>query len=109
MRVGAGGHAGEEFVAHGVIERIGIGGDTIFEVEEAIGVAIDFIFGGGGQADEQRIEIGKDGAVFLENGAVGLVDDDEIEMADAETTLTVFGLVFSFLVPKYATRSPIGR
>ena len=39
---------------------------------------------GGGEADEQGVEILEDGTVFAEHAAMRLVDDDEVEMTDGE-------------------------
>jgi len=47
----------------------------------------------GRQADQQGIEVPEDGAVLLVHRAVRLVDDDEVEVPDAETALPVEGLV----------------
>ena len=56
----------------------------VLQFQQLEGVLVYLGSWGGGETDEQRIEILEDGAVFAEHAAVGLVDDDEVEMADGE-------------------------
>ena len=86
-RDGLGGH--EEPVAHGLVERVGVGRHAVLEVEQAVGVAVDLVLGRRGEADEQRVEVVEDRAVLLEDRAVRLVDDHEVEVPDAEPPLAV--------------------
>ena len=79
----------EEAVAHRLLERVGVGRHAVLEIEQAVGVAVDFVLRRGRQADQQRVEVVEDGAVLLEHRAVRLVDDHEIEVADAEAPLAV--------------------
>ena len=85
--------AAPEIVVHRILQRVGIRRHAGFQVEQAIGVAVDFILGRGSQPHQQRIEILEDGAVFLIHRAVRLVDDDQVEMPDAKTALPVLRLV----------------
>ena len=80
-------------IGHRLVQPVGIGRHAAFEVEQAVGVVVDLVLGRGGQADQQGIEVVEDGPVLLIHRAVRLVDDDEVEMADAEAALPVEGLV----------------
>ena len=80
-------------IMHGVFQRIGIGRYAVFKIEQAVGVAVHLVLGRGGQPHQQRIEVVEDGPVFLEDRAMRLVDDDQIEMADPEPALAIPRLV----------------
>ena len=54
---------------------------------------VDLVLRGGGQPDQQRVEVIEDRAVLLVDRAVRLVDDDQVEVAGAERRLPVVGLV----------------
>ena len=71
-------------VGNGLPELIGARGHAVFEVEEAVGVVVDLVLRRRGQPHEQGVEVGEDFAVFLVNRPVGLIDDDEVEIAGAE-------------------------
>lgn len=47
---------------------------------------VDLVLGCRGEADEQAVEPFEDGAVFLIDRAVRLVNDDQIEIAGPEAT-----------------------
>ena len=83
----------EEPVAHRLLERVGVGRHAVLQVEQAVGVAVDLVLRRGGEADQQRVEVVEDGAVLLEDRAVRLVDDDQVEVPDAEAPLAVARLV----------------
>jgi hypothetical protein len=83
----------EEAVAHGLIERVGVGGHAVLEIEEAVGVAVHLVLGRRGEAHEERIEVVEDGAVLLEHRTVCLVDDHDVEVPHAEAALPVGRLV----------------
>ena len=83
----------EEAVVHRLGERVGVGRHAVLEVEQAVGVAVQLILGRCREPHQQRIEVVEDGAVLLKDRTVRLVDDDEIEVPDAETSLTVPRLV----------------
>lgn len=80
-------------VLHCFVKRISIGRDTVFQVEEAVGIAIHVLLGGRRQAYQERIEVIEDRAVLLENGPVGFINDDEVEVPYAEPTLAAPSLI----------------
>jgi hypothetical protein len=55
----------KETVADGLLELVGICGDSLLEIEELVGVLIDLLAWGGGEADEEGIEVTEDLAVAL--------------------------------------------
>ena len=71
---------------------VGVGGDAVLHLEKVVGVAVHVGFRGGGQTHQNRIEIIKNGAVFLENAAVALVHDDEVKVGRRKQRHAVFGL-----------------
>ncbi len=86
-------HRNEKAVLHRVFQRVSICRHSFFEIEKRIGVAIDFVLRRGSQPDQIGIEVFEDGAVFLINGTVRFVDDDQIEVARTKSFLPVFGLI----------------
>ena len=56
----------------------------ILQFQQLEGVLVYLGSRGGGETDEQGVEILEDGAVFAEHAAMRLVDDDEVEMTDGE-------------------------
>jgi hypothetical protein len=74
-----------------VVELVGEGGEVSLELEEGVGVAVDLVARGGGEAEEAAVEVVEEGAVALVDRAVGLVDDDEVEAAGAVEALAVDG------------------
>ena len=80
-------------VGHSLVQAVGIGWDVELQVEQPVGVAVDFVARRGGQADQHRVEIVKDGAVFLVDGAVRFVDHDQVEVAGAKAPLAAGCLV----------------
>ena len=82
-----GAHGHQVAIPHRLLQRIGVGRDAAFQFEQAVGVAVDFVLGGCGQADQQAVEPIEDGAVFAIDRAVGFVNDEKVEVADAEATL----------------------
>ena len=77
----------EKAVRHRGLELVRVGRHARLQLEEFVGVPVDLIPRRCGQTQQQRVEVPKDGAVLLIHRAVRLVDDHEIEMADAETGL----------------------
>ena len=71
---------------------VGVGGDAVFHLEKVVGVAVYIGFRGGGQTHQNRIEIIKNGAVFLENAAVALVHDDKVKVGGRKQRHAVLGL-----------------
>ena len=71
---------------------VGVGGDAVLHLEKVVGVAVYIGFRGGGQTHQNRIEIIKNGAVFLENAAVALVHDDKVKVGGRKQRHAVFGL-----------------
>src|SRR5690606_29225022 len=80
-------------VAGGVLQAVDVGGGPGLQFEQAVGVAVHLVLGGGGQAQQQRVEVGEDLPVLLVDGAVRLVDDDQVEVAGAEAAHPVVGAV----------------
>ena len=83
----------QEAVVDGLVEAVGVGGHAVLEIEQPVGVVVDLVLGRRGQADQQRVELVEDRAVLLVDRAVRLVDDDQVEVARAESALAVVGLV----------------
>ena len=71
---------------------VGVGGDAVLHLEKVVGVAVHIGFRGGGQTHQNRIEIIKNSAVFLENAAVALVHDDKVKMRRGKQRHAVLGL-----------------
>ncbi len=89
QRHGAGPEGPKKAVSDGLIEAVLIGGQADLPIEEFIGVAVDLLARRVGEAAEQRIEVGEDGAIFLVDAAMGLVDDHQIEVPHPEALHTV--------------------
>ena len=83
----------EEAILDGFVEGVGIRGDAALQVEEAVGVAVDLVLRRGGQAHEEAVEVLEDRAVLFIDRAVGLIDDDHVEVAGAEAAASVLYLV----------------
>ena len=77
---------------NGRVIIVGVGGDAVLHLEKVVGVAIYIGFRGGGQAHQNRIEIIKNSAVFLENAAVALVHDDKVKVGGRKQRHAVLGL-----------------
>ena len=88
QRHGDGPERHEKAIINGLIEAVLIGGQTDLPIEELVGVAIDLLARSGGEASEQRIEVGEDRAIFLIDAAVRLIDDHQIEVPHPETLHT---------------------
>ena len=58
------------------IELVGIGGHAFFEVKQFVGILIHLFARGGGEADEQAVEVAENFAVALIDRAVRFIDDD---------------------------------
>ena len=65
---------------NGGVIFIHVCGNATLHLEEIVGVPIDLIFRRGGEAHHLRVEVVEYGAVFLEDGAMRLIDDDQVEM-----------------------------
>lgn len=65
-------------VAHGFVVTVLAGGNSVLAVEQAEGVVVDEIGGGGGKPEVDGIEVIENGFVPLIDGAVALVADDEV-------------------------------
>ena len=79
---------GEEVHEETVLYRLGqvvaVGGHAAFELEYLVGVLVYLVLGRGGEADERRVEVGEDIPELVVDGAVGLVADYEVKVADGE-------------------------
>ena len=63
----------QKAILDGLRQLIAIGGHTVFEVKDLVGVFVDLILGCGGQANQRCIEIMEDVAVFIVDGAVRFI------------------------------------
>ena len=77
---------------NGSVIIVGVGRDAVLHLEKVVGVAVYIGFRGGGQTHQNRIEIIKNGAVFLENAAVALVHDDKVKVGRGKQRHAVLGL-----------------
>ena len=84
-------------VGHRLVQRVGIGGNAVFQVEQAVGVVVDLILRRGRQAHEQGVEVLENGAVLLVDRTVRLVDHDQVEVAHAEAALPAFAVISGFV------------
>ncbi len=71
-------------VGNGFFQLVGIVRLTVGEFKHLIGTFVVFHPGRCGQTNHQGIEIVEQSAVLSENGAVGLVNDNQIESANAK-------------------------
>ena len=78
------GEAHQIFVLNGRFQLVGEIRLAVFQLEGVVGALVFLAAGCGGQADHQRVEIVEQRAVFLENGAVRFVDDNQVKASDAE-------------------------
>lgn len=83
----------EKAVLDSVLETIGVRRHAAFEIEEPVRVDVDLVLRRGGESNQERVEVAEDGSILLIHRAVRFVEDDEIEVADAEAALTIFRLV----------------
>ena len=78
----------EEVHQKAVLHRLGqvvrIGRYAWFQFKNFISVFFNFVLWGGGEAHQGRVKVGEDVPVLVVDGAVGLVADDEIEVAHGE-------------------------
>ena len=74
----------QKAILDGLRQLITIGGHTVFEVKDLVGVFVDLILGCGGQANQRCIEIMEDVAVFIVDGTVCFIADDHIKVATGE-------------------------
>ena len=59
---------------------VDVGGHAALHFEEVVSVAVDLVGGGGGKTHDECVEVVEDGLVFLEDGAVRLIHDDQVEV-----------------------------
>ena len=83
----------EILVPDGLVEAVIIGGNAGFEVEQAVGVVVDLILRGSGESQQERIEVLEDAAILLIHRPVGLIDDDQVEVARTESSAAVVEVV----------------
>ena len=74
----------EEPVLDGLGQFVAVGGHAVLQLKDFVGVFVDFVLGGGGQAHQRGVKVVEDVPVFVVDGAVGLVADDQIEVAHGE-------------------------
>lgn len=77
----------EVAVGDGLVEGVGVGGDTVLEVEQPVGVVVDLVLGRGGEPHEEAVEVLEQLPVLRVDKAVGLVDHHEVELPGAELPL----------------------
>ena len=63
----------------------------VFEVKKIIGIVVNIGFWDSREANQERIKILENGAVFFENTAMRLVDNDDVKMGWGEEFLPVIG------------------
>ncbi len=78
-------------IADRLAQLIGVRGHALFQIEQVIGVLVHLLPGGGGQAKQHGVEIAENRPVALIHRAVGLVDDDQIEVPHPEPGLVGIG------------------
>ena len=71
-------------ILDGLRQLVAIGGHATFQIEHIIGVLVDLILRGCGEAYQRRIEIIKDVPILIVDGAVRLIADDQIKMPAGE-------------------------
>ena len=59
---------------------VGIGGDTVFHLEEVVGVPIYIGFGRSGQAHHECVKIFKDSPILFKNAPVAFVNNNQVKM-----------------------------
>ena len=72
-------------------QLVAIGGNTVFQFKNFIGVLVDFILGCRGQADQRCVKVVENVLVLVVNRAVRLVADDQVKVPAGEQ-LAVFVL-----------------
>ncbi|MCY1309251.1 hypothetical protein D9M70_593280 [compost metagenome] len=77
----------EIFVLNRLVERVGVGGNTVLKVKQTIGIAINLFFWRRGQTDQQTVEIIKNRPITLIDRPMCFIDDDKIKMAGAKAGL----------------------
>ena len=90
-------------------QLIAIGGHAIFQLKYLIGILVDLVLGRGCQPHQRGIKVVENIPVFVVNGAVSFVADDQIEMPAGEefallVLYTVDGVVHGLIGGKYAVR-----
>ena len=88
-------------------QLIAIGGHTIFQLKNLIGILVNFVFRRGCQPHQRGIKVVENIPVFVVNGAVSFVADDQIEMPAGEefallVLYTVDDVVHGLIGGKYA-------
>ena len=85
----------EEVHQEAVLYRLGqvvaVGGYAALQLEDLIGVLVDLVLWRGGKTHQGRVKVGEDVPILVVDGPVGLVADDEVEVAHSEQ-LPVFVL-----------------
>ena len=62
-------------------QLVAIGGNTVFQFKNFIGVLVDFILGRCGQADQRRVKVVEDVLVLVVNRAMRLIADDQVKVS----------------------------
>ena len=62
-------------------QLVAIGGNTVFQFKNFIGVLVDFILGRCGQADQWRVKVVEDVLVLVVNRAMCLIADDQVKVS----------------------------
>ena len=71
-------------IRHRLGQLVAVGGHAALQLEYLVGVLVDLVLGGGSEAHQRRVKIGKNVPVFVVDGAVGLVADHQIEVPAGE-------------------------
>ena len=80
------GEANKILIVNGFFQFIGKVRLAVLQLEGIVGALVFLAARGRSQTDHQRIEIVEQRAVFLEDGAVRFIDDDQIKSAHTEFT-----------------------
>lgn len=79
---------GEEVHQKAVLHRLGqlvaVGGHAALQFKDLVGVLVDLVLGGGGEAHQGGVEVVENIQILVVDGAVGLVADDQVEVAHGE-------------------------
>ena len=74
----------QKAVLHRLGQVVAVGRYAALQLEDLVGILVDLVLGGGGEAHQGRVKVGEDVPILVVDGPVGLVADDEVEVAHGE-------------------------